>query len=90
MTIADGKAREALEVTWKNGRHKATLSADLSDMSFEIIATREGERDGELHHFKCASPLPSLVHGVRRSCMGCLVSACMAQHAGRLCWPAHV
>ena len=54
MSIADGKERERLEVTWKNGRHRATLSADLGDMSFEIIATREGEKDGELHHFKCA------------------------------------
>ena len=70
MSIADGKERERLEVTWKNGRHRATLSADLGDMSFEIIATREGEKDGELHHFRRARPradsLPSLLPEWRR------------------------
>ncbi len=56
---AEGLPKERLDVTWKNGRHKATLRADLTDMSFEIIATRDGDdHEGDLHSFKCALLLP--------------------------------
>ena len=59
VKIAEGLPKERLDVTWKNGRHKATLRADLTDMSFEIIATRDGDdHEGDLHSFKCAPAAP--------------------------------
>ncbi len=52
VTISQDTDSHCLEVTWKNGKHSATLHADVVDMSFEIIATLEGEKTGELHTFK--------------------------------------
>jgi hypothetical protein len=94
MTVADGKAREVLHVTWKNGRHKATLAANLGDMSFEIIATREGERDGELHHFKCvhartcpqpATPPCMLALHARLSLASSMLTDCSMQRRRAVC-----
>lgn len=55
VTIHQDSDKHCLEVTWKNAKHEATLRADVVDMSFEIIATLEGEKTGDLHSFKCAS-----------------------------------
>ncbi|CAL5229827.1 g13231 [Coccomyxa viridis] len=52
ISIVDGSSKHRLEVTWTNGQHKATLKADVDDMSFDIIATQPNEEDNELHTYR--------------------------------------
>lgn len=83
VKIAEGLPKEQLEVKWKNGPHKATLRADLEDMTFEIVATDEKEV-GELHSFKCGPashplfPYICLMH-----CAYCRWAMPRQSHAGR-------
>ena len=57
ISIVDGSSKHRLEVTWTNGQHKATLKADVEDMSFDIIATQPAEDNNELHTYRCVSCL---------------------------------
>lgn len=54
ISIDDGGDKHKLEVTWTNVKHKATLKADVEDMSFDIIATQADESDTELHTYRYA------------------------------------
>ena len=56
ISIVDGCTKHRLEVTWTNGQHKATLKADVDDMSFDIIATQPNEEDNELHTYRYIFP----------------------------------
>ena len=52
VSIVDGSHEHLLEVNWTNAKHKATLKADVEDMSFDIIATQPDEEDNELHTYR--------------------------------------
>ena len=54
ISVVDGGDKHCLEITWKNAKHKATLKADVEDMSFDIIATQPDEEDNELHTYRYA------------------------------------
>ncbi|KAK9815406.1 hypothetical protein WJX72_003171 [[Myrmecia] bisecta] len=45
VTVVDGEVDHILTVTWQNGPHKATLTADLTDQSFDVVATRGSNPD---------------------------------------------
>ena len=52
ISIVDGSDKHFLEVTWTNGQHKATLKADVEEMSFDVIATQPDEEGNELHTYR--------------------------------------
>jgi hypothetical protein len=54
VEIREGTGKQCLEVTWENAGHVATLRADVQDMTFEVIATKQDEEDGKLHTYRCA------------------------------------
>ena len=52
VSIAEGTDKHCLEVTWKNANHMATLRAEVEDMTFEVIATKQDEENGDLFTFR--------------------------------------
>lgn len=55
VTIKEDSDKHSLEVMWKNAAHVATLKANVEDMTFEVIATKEDEEDGGLYAYRCFS-----------------------------------